>query len=224
MTTLGDLEQAIDALLNHPLGVNHYHLVRHVEEKAYEAYIFGLCLRAVRELGVTPVLQGISAPPVPFIFRGGPGQIHSQTRNYGYAEFSLNASDFEIHAGIEFVGTSGMTHELDVCILRADEAAKCRRLPDDPRAAALIAGWECKFYAGTLHKGLGRAFVGLLDDIGKNARITAMCSNSSHPQLRQYFRLDRRPHAHFDLTPLRPDREGEFVNHLKVEIRKMAAA
>ena len=94
MATLTDLENAIDALLNHPLGAGWYQLVRPVEEKAYEAYIFGLCLRAVRELGVTPTLRGISGTPAPFIFRGAPGQIHSTSRNFGYATFSFN--NFEL--------------------------------------------------------------------------------------------------------------------------------
>jgi len=96
VATLADLENAIDTLLNHPLGLGWYQLVRPVEEKAYEAYVFGLCLRAVRELGVTPILRGISGAPMPFIFRGAPGQIHSASRNFGYAEFALNASEFEV--------------------------------------------------------------------------------------------------------------------------------
>src|SRR5689334_13939203 len=112
MATLNDLENAIDLLLNHPLGLNRYQLVRRAEPKAYEAYIFGLCLRAVRELNVTPLLRGIRGTPNPFIFRGAPGQIHSKTRNYGFAEFSINGQDFEIHAGVEFQGAR-MTHELD---------------------------------------------------------------------------------------------------------------
>jgi len=187
VATLSDLENAIDALLDHPLGANQFQLVRRVEEKAYEAYIFGLCLRAVRELGATPILRGISGPPVPFIFRGAPGQIHSRNRNYGYAEFALNGQRFEIHAGVEFRGTSDMTHELDVCIMRSEDADSCRQQPDDPPAASLIAGWECKFYAGTLDKGLGRAYVGLIDDMGSNIRTCGLCSNTGHPQLRDYF-------------------------------------
>ena len=94
------------------------------EPKAYEAYIFGLCLRAVRELGVTPVLRGINGTPAPFIFRGAPGQIYSKAKNYGYAEFTLNGWNFEIHAGVEFQGAR-MTHELDVCIMNAGEAIQC---------------------------------------------------------------------------------------------------
>ncbi len=223
MATFADLQNAIDVLLDHPLGVGHYELVRPVEEKAYEAYVFGLCLRSVRELGVTPVLCGISGTPMPFVFRGAPGQIHSRARNFGYAEFSLNGHGFEIHAGVEFKGTSGMTHELDVCIMRREDADRCRLEPDDPPPASLIAGWECKFYAGNLQKSLGRAFVGLIDDMGTNVRLTGLCSNSDHPQLRGYLQPQRRPYAHFRLTPLKQSNEDIFVNQIKAELRKMAA-
>lgn len=223
MATIQDLEQAIDNLLNHPLGLGQYHLVRRVEEKAYEAYVFALCLRAVRELGVIPVLRGISGTAVPFIFRGAPGQIHSQARNFGYAEFTLNDWDFEIHAGVEFKGNSGMTHEVDVCIMRADDARRCRNQPDDPPGASLVAGWECKFYAGNLQKGLGRAFVGLIDDMGSNLRLSGLCSNSVHPQLKDYFQPQRRPHPHFRLTPLEASNESIFVNQIKGELKKMTS-
>jgi hypothetical protein len=224
MATLAELDAAIENLLSHPLGIGHYQLVRRVEEKAYEAYVFGLCLRAARELGVTPVLRGISGAPNPFIFRGAPGQIHSTARNYGYATFSLNGFDFEIHAGVEYMGTSGMTHELDVCIMRGEDARNCRLQPDDPSPASVIAGWECKFYAGNLQKGLGRAFVGLVDDMGTNMRVSGFCSNSVHPQLLEYFRPQRRPFPYFRLTPLEPSNEHIFVNQLKGELKKMTAA
>jgi len=224
MATLQDLQNAIDAMLNHPLGARNYQLVRQIEGKAYEAYVFGLCLRAARELGSAPVLCGITGLPNPFVFRGGPGQIHSTARNYGYAEFSLNGNDFEVHAGVEFKGTSGMTHELDVCIMRAEDAQQCRLQPDDPPAASLVAGWECKFYPGNLPKWLGRALVGLVDDMGSNLRISGLCSNAAHAQLREYFRPQRRPYAHFRLSPLEPSNESVFVNQIKAELKKMAAA
>jgi len=223
VASLSDLENAIEVLLSHPLGVGQFQLVRRVEEKAYEAYVFGLCLRAVRELNATPVLRGISGTPSPFVFRGAPGQIHSTARNYGYAEFSLNGQDFEIHAGVEFMG-SRMTRELDVGIMRAEEADRCRQQPDDPISASLVAGWECKFYAGSLDKGLGRAFVGLIDDMGTNLRLSGLCSNSAHPQLRSYFQPQRRPYPHFRLTPLEPSNENIFVNQIKGELKKLTAA
>jgi hypothetical protein len=224
MPTLTDLENAVDALLNHPLGVGQYQLVRRVEEKAYEAYVFGLCLRSVRELGVTPVLRGISGPPVPFIFRGGPGQIHSPRRNYGFAEFSLNGGDFEIHAGVEFKGSSGMTHELDVCIMRQADADRCRQDPDDPPSSSLVAGWECKFYAQRLDKVLGRAFVGLISDMGTNLRLSGFCSNLENSELSKYFHLKGRPDPHFLLSPLDPSNENIFVNQVKGALKKLTEA
>jgi hypothetical protein len=226
MATLQDLEAAIDNLLNHPLGLGNYQLIRRVEEKAYEAYVFSLCLRAIRELGVIPVLRGITGPPTPFIFRGAPGQIHSRARNYGYAEFALNGHQFELHAGVEFRGTSGMLHELDVCVLRGSDAQACRNAAtlDDPSAASLVGGWECKFYAGPLQKSLGRAFVGLIDDMGTNLRLSGFCSNSRHSQLAEYFQPQRRPDPYFELTPLVPSNEEIFVNYFKGALKKMTAA
>lgn len=226
MATLTDLETAIETLLDHPAGGRNYRLIKRVSNQAYEAYVFGLCLRAVRELGVTPVLRGISGSPTPFIFRGAPGQIHSTHRNYGYAEFTLNNHQFEIHGGVEFQGTSGMTHELDVCLMRSEDAKKCRAIATrrDPAAASLIAGWECKFYSGNLNKAHGRTLVGLLDDMGSNYRLSGLCSNSSHPQLRNYLQPQRRPHPHFNLTPLEPSNENIFVNLLKGELKKMTAS
>jgi hypothetical protein len=224
VANLRDLESAIDALLNHPLGRKQFQLARRAGDTAYEAYVFGLCLRAVRELKTTPVLRGITGTPTPFIFRGAPGQIHSKSKNFGYAEFTLNGHDFEIHVDIEFKGTSGMTHELDVCILRAEDANECRLNPDDPRAAALIAGWECKFYGGNLNKGLGRAFVGLIDDMGNNIRLSGLCSNTDHPQLKDYFQPQRRPYPHLRLNPLEKSNEDIFVNMVKAELKKMTGA
>ncbi len=212
MATLADLEAAIDTLLDHPLGLGWYQLVRRVEDKAYEAYIFGLCLRAARELGATVVLRGIAGPPLPFIFRGAPGQIHSSSKNFGFAEFSLNGRRFELHADVEFRGTSTVTHELDVAVIRGEDADRCRLEPDDPPARSLVAGWECKFYVGNLSKMLGRAFVGLIDDMGSNVRLTGLCSNATHPQLLTYFSPQSRPRARFELTPLQSSNEDVFVN------------
>ncbi|HEX3628475.1 MAG TPA: hypothetical protein VH280_23960 [Verrucomicrobiae bacterium] len=224
MATLNDLQNAVDSLLAHPAGPGSYQLVQPIEEKAYEAYVFGLCLRAVRELGVQPLLRGISAIPTPFVFRGAPGQIHSQYRNYGYASFTLNRHEFEIHAGVEFVGTSEMTHEIDVCIMRAEAAQACRQLPNDPAASSVFGAWECKFYDQSLDKHLARAFVGLTDDLGTNIRLSGFCSNRTHTQMRDYFQPQRRPYPHLLLTPLDPASETRFVGVLSAELKKMTAA
>ena len=224
MATLSDLQNAIDNLLGHPLGPGNYRLLQVVESKAYEAYIFSLCLRAMRSLNANPILHGVSGSPNPFIFRGGPGQIHSRHRNYGYASFSLRGNEFEIHAGVEFLGTSGMTHELDVAIMRAEDARKCRTTPCDPKPSSLFGAWECKFYDTTLQKHLARAFVGLVDDLGTNIRLKGFCSNRDHDQMRDYFAPQRRPYPHLLLTPLDFNSETRFVGVLAAEIKKMTKA
>lgn len=223
MATLADLTEAIDSLIAHAAGPTTYQLVQQVEEKAYEAYVFGLCLRAVHTLGVTPVLKTI-LDDSPFVYRGSPGKIHSTYRNYGYASFTLNGQEFEIHAGVEFKGTSGMTHEVDVCIMRAADAEACRQRPGDPPAASLIGAWECKFYAGPLQKHLARAFVGLVGDLGTKLRLAGLCSNQTHDQMRLYFQPQRRPYPHLRLSPLNPASENRFVEVLAAELKKMTGS
>ena len=115
-----------------------------------------------------------------------------------------------------------MTHELDVSIMRSDEAVKCRTNPDDPGSASVIGAWECKFYDKRLDKGLARAFVGLLDDLGSNVRLEGFCSNEWHEQMPGFFQPKRRPYPHLRLTPLDPTSEARFVQTLAAELKKMA--
>jgi len=117
-----------------------------------------------------------------------------------------------------------MTHELDVCVMRAEDAAKCRQQPDDPPSSSLVGAWECKFYDDKLDKVLGRAFVGLIDDMGSNVRLSGLCSNKTHPQLQDFLQPSRRPYPHLILTPLDPSSELRFVGTLSAELKKMSAA
>lgn len=211
-------------MLSSSFGSVKHLLANNLAEKAYEAYAFGLCLRAVRELNSTPIFCSINntvMPPGSFLFREGPGQIHSTYRDYGYVSFLLGQSKFEIHVNVEFQGTSGMTHEVDVAIIRGLDADRCRSTPCDPTAASLVAGWECKFYTKNLDKHLGRAFVGLVDDLGTNLRESGICSNQHSEALRLFFKPQRRPYPHFFLSPLNSSNEDVFVNRLKGELKKL---
>ena len=224
MATLQDYIDAVDRLLDHPLGASHFQLISRVSGKVYEAYVFGLCVRAARELNATVELRAIEGLPNPFVFRGAPGQIYSRTRNYGYAWFSLNDEEFEIHSAVEYMGTSKMIHEIDVSIIRGSDAEKCRspRSSADPLSRSLVGIWECKFHAGNLPKVEGRTFVGLVDDMGASSRLRGLCSNTRNDQLGLYFSKKSRPHPHFNLTPLEPSNEDSFVEHVKTELNKLA--
>ena len=224
MATLKQFEQAIDTLLSHSLGVGRFARIYRFSGKIYEAYVFGLCLHAVRDLGASPILTGIKDRTGPFIFRGAPGQIYSETKNFGYARFELNGEIFEIHCSIEYRGRSKMNHELDVSIIRGFDAEKCRdrRSPATPGTKSLVGAWECKFRAGKLPKMEGRAFVGLMADMGTSFRLNAFCSNTKNVQLGRYFSPKGRPYPHFDLTPDNPETEKNFVEQVKTELVKLA--
>ena len=222
MTTPPELRAAISALLDHSLGIPRFQSRRLVNGKLYEAYVFGLCLQALKELGANLRASSVTGSPGQFIFRGGPGQIYSQTRDYGHVEFTLNGKEFELHSSIEYRGTSGMYHEIDVSILCGRAARKCRESSVNPRPSSLVGAWECKFYTGSLPKRAGRTFVGLLADMGGSFRVSGLCSNSQSHQLRLYYSKKSRPHAHFHLTPREQDSENNFVAHVKTEFKKLA--
>ncbi len=223
MPTLNQLHAAINNLLQAGAHGAGYQLVRDVEEKAYEAYVFGLCVEAVRRCGGTIDYRTISGTPGPLLFRGGPGEIHSTHRNYGYAYCTLGTRQFEIHVDVEFEGTSRATHEIDVAILDADHADKCRTTPCDPKAAGLIAAFECKFYDDTLGISLAREFVGALDDLGSSVRERGLvCNRDGKASTKDYLQVKRRPQPHFLLSPLHPENEETLIGNLKAVLRKWA--
>ncbi len=223
MTTMNDLSNAIDQFLNHPLGINNYQLVRDVAEKAYEAYVFCLCLEAVRRLNGNIDLRSISQPqaiPNPFVFRGAPGSIYSSHKNYGYASCKLGDKEFEIHNSVEFIGTSTATHEIDVSIIEKSQSEKCRNDKRDPKNTALLAAWECKFYDHNLNIALARTLVGLLDDMGNKYFITGFSSNNDSASIRRYLSKKNRPQPCLLLSPLNNQNEELFINDLMASLRK----
>lgn len=222
MATRQELKAVIRALLDHALGIRHFQSLRPISGKLYEAYVFGLCLQALKELGADLRMNTANGSRGGFIFRGGPGQIYSQTNGYAHVEVALNGEEFELHAGIEYRGSSGMLHEIDVSILSSREAERCREANVNPRPSSLVGAWECKFYGGNLQKEVGRTFVGLLADMGSSYRVSGICSNSENSQLRLYCSKKTRPYAHFLLAPRMQDAEEHFVAHVKTEFRKLA--
>jgi hypothetical protein len=223
MATLKDLEKAIDKLLNHRKnGIFKYELANKSSDTAYEAYIFGLVLKAVRGLKVSPKLKAIKGQPLPFIFRGSPGRLSSKKgKNFGYAEFSLNNMTFEVHIDIQINGLSGMLHEVDVCIIHKRNADICRAKDSDPNHRALVVGIECKFYTKDLDKSLGREFLGLVTDMGSPVRLTLMCSNQSSDKIKQFFTPKKRPTPVFDLSPLTKTTEDDFLSEIRATLKRM---
>ena len=65
MTTLNELRTALDNLLNLPAVGSLLCLNSNTCERAYEAYVFSLCIAAVKKAGGSITLVGIKSSPNP---------------------------------------------------------------------------------------------------------------------------------------------------------------
>lgn len=226
MTTLNDLRDAIDQLLQISAAQRLLRLNSDTEERAYEAYILSLCCEAVRIQGGQVTITGVNSGtnPSPIVFRGGPGSMSSTYQNFCYADCTLRNKSFEIHADIEYVGQSGATHEIDVSIYDDQAAQNVRTTRRSPRTnKSLIALIECKFYRDQPGVSLARTFVGLATDCVSN-KFKAFVSNRSAPGIERFLSKTNSPEPFFDLTPLNPDSEQRFVRYLEQTLRKWAAS
>ncbi len=139
-------------------------------EDRFEGYIFALTLEAAEKEGATVryenrngFFNGVCT------FRTSPGHIWSDARPYTHAVLSFpNKPDVEVHVGIYLQGRSGVLHEADVVVLPRSEALTCRQNRAEPRAASAILTIECKFYDTPPGIRLGRSFIGLSAEFGRN--------------------------------------------------------
>lgn len=92
MATFADLIAAVQALLSTSGVSAALQLNSATRERAFEAYVFALVLRAVRRAGGTVQLMGVQTDqsPNPLVFRGSPGQMSSRAQDFVYARCTLN--------------------------------------------------------------------------------------------------------------------------------------
>jgi hypothetical protein len=221
MATFQDLVNEVDGLLGLTATGVALQLNSPTRERAFEAYVFSLILRAVQQAGGTVEIKGVlSGPnPNPVVFRGAPGQMSSQAQDFAYARCVLAGYAFEVHLDVQYLGSSGATHEVDVSIYDALRADAARSFGAVPGIRHLYGAVECKFYDSTLGTALGRAFVGLVDDCG-TLQVKCFATNGQSSGLARYFTQGRRPQPFFDLSPLRPAVESRFVSHVEQALRK----
>lgn len=217
------LKTAIKGLLNLPAAKQLLTLNSNTCERAFEAYIFGLCCDSVRAAGGTVTLTGIqSGPnPSPVIFRGAPGSMASNIQDFVYADCKLNHKTFEIHVDVEYEGTSGVLHEVDVSFCEHQHANAVRRTHATPKGSGkkLLMAFECKFYESTPGVSLGRTFVGLVADCGA-LRLKGFVSNIPSEKLRQYFSKTSRPEPFLGLNPSDKASEERFIRNVEQVLRK----
>jgi hypothetical protein len=224
MATLLQLRSAVSALIVSAGATGALQLNANTRERAFEAYVFSLLIRAVQQAGGTATVVGIKsgANPNPIVFRGGPGRLGSTTQDFAYAKCSLNGKSFEIHVDVEFQGSSGAVHEIDISAVDAAHAADVRASPASlPTARHLRAAVECKFYDSTLGVALGRVFVGLVSDCG-TLKASAFLTNGTHKGLALFLTAKPNLSTAFGVTPLAPAVETRVVAIFEQDFRMWA--
>lgn len=224
MPTLADLRTAVETLLGFPAMSSVLQLNSNTRERAFEAYVFSLLVKAVRQAGGTVALHGVTsgANPNPAVFRGAPGYMGSRAQDFCFARCDLHGKEFEIHVDVIYVGSSGATHEVDVSIYDRSAADTVRRSPGlQPGTRSLRAAFECKFYDSNLGTALGRAFVGLISDCGQ-LKAKKFVTNGQNQGLARYFSKSGGPQAYFRVSPLIPDDSARFVHNVEQALRQWA--
>lgn len=226
MSSAGDiaaLKAAVDALLGLTAAKQLLKLNSNTCERAFEAYIFSLCCEAVRRAGGTATLTGIKsgANPSTIVFRGAPGSMASTNQDFCYANCTLNQRSFEIHVDVEYQGTSGALHEIDVSVCDHSHASAVRRTSATPKGTGnkLLIAFECKFYEASPGVNLGRTFVGLVSDCG-SLRLKGFISNIPSEKLKQYFSKTTRPEPFLGLNPTNREGEHRFIRNVEQVLRK----
>jgi hypothetical protein len=222
---LNQLIAAINALLALPAARQLLQLNSNTCERAYEAYILSLCVEAVRRAGGTAEIKGIlSGPnPNPIVFRGAPGSMASRNQDFAYASCVLKSKRFEFHVDVEYQGTSGAPHEIDVSMCEAAHADAVRSTNGTPKAEGnkLLMAFECKFYESTPGVSLGRTFVGLISDCG-TLRLKGFVANMASDKLGLYFSKSSRPEPFLGLVPTDVPSEERFIRNVEQELIKWA--
>jgi len=103
VATMTRLKQAVLKLLKTPGFTLALQLNSNTRERAFEAYVFALIVRAMRQAGASIEIRGINTGPNPnpLVFRGGPGQMSSTAQDFCFARCSLNNLELEIHLDVK---------------------------------------------------------------------------------------------------------------------------
>lgn len=224
MTNLIDLETAIDSILQSGRLPSNVVLRCNSVNYTYEAYIFSLVLKAVEDFGAQVELRSINnqdSTPTDFIFRGSRGYIYSDSSDYGYAFFTYNNKDYEIHVEVQHHGSCGVLHKIDISIIESNEACKCRRRKLHPSSGKTKGIIGCKFGNNVSDIDKIRSYVGLTTDFG-SIDIRRFVTNYTSPTISAYCsgKGDKRPRFSENVTPLNISAEHEFICNIKDDLKK----
>ncbi|CAM4133103.1 hypothetical protein [Paracoccus yeei] len=174
-TTNSDFDDLIDQLgkaaVNLKIGAP---AVGNSKGKAYEAWLMLEIANKLRKSKYVLLPHGSDDKPVRFFkVSGSPANMPSKhgksSENPCHFKFYRNKNKvFELHLGLNVLGGSGATHEMDLSILKYKQAFALRSAGGGPFKGDLVAALELKAFDkyGKLPHDISRAFLGVGVDVG----------------------------------------------------------
>jgi hypothetical protein len=183
----------------------------------YEVYLFAICIDAARSIGMSVSFSDATGVPrKSLILRTSPSPVWSEAHKFTHAILSWHGRErLEAHLGIYVKAASGVSHEADIVVIEATEAARARVRRSDPRVNQAAVVIEAKFYSSSVRLRTGREFLGLVIELGGGPPIFVASSpgGTVHRLLSH-----RSKSAHFDLIPESPQ-ENELKSHIATKLR-----
>jgi hypothetical protein len=166
------------------------------DEDRFEGYVFALVLLAAQKEGAEIHLENVnSAFNGTATFRTAPGHIWSDLHPYTHAVIRFAGKPLlEAHIGIYISGQSKLYHEADVVVLNQAFARTCQTDHLDPPERAAVLLLECKHYVRDPGVRLGREFLGLSAEFGKDDCI--FVTNQKAERLQKLFEAHKREWGH----------------------------
>lgn len=166
------------------------------DEDRFEGYLFALVLRAAEKEGANVRFENRNGPfGGTATFRTSPGHLWSDARPYTHAVIQFpNKALLEAHVGVYISGRSRLYHEADVAVLSRAVARTCRADRTDPPHSEAVLLLECKYYAADPGVRLGREFLGLSAECGKDQCV--FVTNQRAPRLQKLFEEHDREWGH----------------------------
>ena len=139
------------------------------DEDRFEGYLFALVIEAARKENANVRFENRNGPfNGTATFRTSPGHLWSDIHPYTHAVIEFAGKPpLEAHVGVFISGRSRLYHEADVAVVTRSVARTCRADRVDPPYSEAVLLLECKYYASDPGIELGRAFLGLSAECGK---------------------------------------------------------
>jgi hypothetical protein len=166
------------------------------DEDRFEGYLFALVLKAAEKEGAQIRFENRKGSfSGTATFRTGPGHLWSDSNPYTHAVIQFpKRPALEAHVGVYISGRSKLYHEADVAVLSRAVARTCRVDRTDPPASEAVLLLECKYYSSDPGISLGRQFLGLSAECGKEECV--FVTNQAALRLQKLFEEHGREWGH----------------------------